>query len=80
MNEWEGLPYATTWEPRMAADVIWVGIDVRRQFHAICGVDSSGHVVWERRGAINTNWAISRSLEQLRHSLRAASFALARRR
>ena len=51
----------------MVPDVIWVGIDVGRYFHAICGIDSSGHVVWERRRVINSNWAISRALERLRH-------------
>jgi transposase len=49
----------------MEQDVIWIGIDVGRYFHAFCAVDAAGRVVWERKRVPNTTVAMSKALDQL---------------
>lgn len=50
----------------MDADVIWIGVDVGRYFHALCGMDSTGQVVWQRKRVLNTTATMRRALAQLR--------------
>lgn len=49
----------------MGQEVIWVGIDVGRYFHAWCAMDQDGQVVWKRDRVSNTTAAMSKALEQL---------------
>ncbi len=49
----------------MEADVIWVGVDVGRYTHALCGIDASGAIVWERQRVPNPTWAMRRAFEKL---------------
>ena len=38
----------------MEVGMIWVGVDVGRYFHALCAIDASGSVIWERKRVLNT--------------------------
>jgi hypothetical protein len=54
----------------MEAGVVWVGVDVGRYSHALCAIDESGSVIWERKRVLNTTWAMRRVLVKLLHFLR----------
>jgi len=54
----------------MEAGMVWVGVDVGRYSHALCAIDASGSVIWERKRVLNTTWAMRRVLAKLLHFLR----------
>jgi transposase len=54
----------------MGPDVLWVGIDVGRYFHAFCALEAGGQVVWQRKRVMNTTVCIRRALDQLRRFAR----------
>ena len=54
----------------MEVGMVWVGVDVGRYSHALCAIDASGSVIWERKRVLNTTWAMRRVLAKLLHFLR----------
>ena len=61
----------------MESNLVWVGIDVGRYFHAWCGLDGTGQVVWRRNRVSNTTKAMTQALGQLRKALPGAALRFA---
>jgi len=52
----------------MEQEIVWVGMDIGRYFHAWCAMDQHGSVIWKKDKVINTTVTLRAALAGLRQA------------